>query len=205
MRKNWEFVQSGISNTPCLYDLAERSVHQVYIAVPSFFSHWDSGMYLVCCTWVVWVLCIPTCIEQSHLPRLDHHESSIFECHPQMVLVGEYTLKKQDMQSCSCLCPVVPTPVAAKRQVQSEQNFNCLSKRHHCNTCFKSQGNKCQSYKLPPVFCQIIVSWYVLYLKVTLTSICNIYELGTAKWVPKLLGFWELDVLLMSFYLPFMI
>lgn len=124
---------------------------------------------------------------------------------PQMVLVGKQPVKKQDMQGCSCVCPVVPIPVADTRQVQTEQNFNCLSKRHHCNTCFKSQGNKCQSYKLSPVFCQIIVSRYALYLKVTLTSIFNIYALGTARWGSKLLGFWELDVLLISLYLLFVI
>lgn len=54
-------------------------------------------------------------------------------------------------------------------------------------------------------FCQMIASHYVLYLKVTLSSSCNISELGTVRWDSKLLDFWELGVLLMSFYLLFVI
>lgn len=130
------YLESALLMRPC-WETYSSGLHRCFFLL----SHWHSGKYLVSCNSVVWAFSIPTGIEQSYLPRLDHQESAIFECHPKMVPVGKRTVKKQDIQGCS---PVVHTPVAEKRQVQTEQNFNCLSKRHHCNICFKSQGNKCQ-------------------------------------------------------------
>lgn len=79
MLKNREFVQSDILNPPYLRDLAGRPIHQVYIAVSSFFPIEIQES--------IWSATFELYASPAFPPRLGCHESAIFECHPHLNVI----------------------------------------------------------------------------------------------------------------------
>lgn len=82
--KNPASIQSCILSPPHLFSLAERPFIGLHYCL-FLLSHWDTIKHLASCVSVVWAF--PTCIGQSHPPRLDHRDSAAFKCQGLLMLL----------------------------------------------------------------------------------------------------------------------
>lgn len=154
------------------------------------------------------VLTIPTCVQHGHPPRLNPHESYVFKCQGLvMVLRAKIRIASltqesrwprwlkfailrwfqqgkavtnQDKPCCSCVCWAVHSLVAGTAQERLSKILFVLAKGTKAILTLNHGEINVRVANSFFFFCQI-VSHYVLHLKVTLFGICNICELGTAR------------------------